>query len=357
VSLQSLADALIREASTLLASVATRDGSRMPLSRVPDRLFHGLACELHSMQVRRRVAADMFGMVPRAYLRKVRRAEDSVTDYGYSLWQAVYEFIAGTQGVELAALGKRFRRDDEGVLRGVLSDLRESGLVTTVGRGPSTEYRATTGRELGARLATRRDGSDELVWAVIYREGPLYRETLKQVVGLADADLDAILLRLKEDGRIYERPKRDRILLCSASSVPDHEAPESWEATFFEHFHAAVRTLSTLLSRPEAENTAIGTFTFNLWPGHPLAGDVERLLVSTRAEANALRARIDAVNANTTPPRFQRVMLYLGMCEDRPRVIESPSTASPEGLDDPELEQADELEGSGPSAARGSYPP
>lgn len=357
MSLQSLADALIREASTLIASVATRDGSRMPLSRVPDRLFHGLACELHSMQVRRRVAADMFGMVPRAYLRKVRRAEDSVTDHGYSLWQAVYEFIAGTQGVELAALAKRFRRDDEGVLRGVLSDLRESGLVTASGRGPSTEYRATTGRELGARLATRRDGSDELVWAVIYREGPLYRETLQQAVGLGDAELDAIVLRLKEDGRIYERPKRERVLLCSTSSVPDHEAPESWEAAFFEHFHAAVRTLATLLSRPEAENTAFGTFTFNLWPGHPLADDVERLMVRMRADAAQLRSRIDAVNASSSPPRFERVMLYLGMCEDRPRVIESPSTASPEGLEDLDLDQGDDLQVSGPSAERGSYPP
>ena len=316
----------------------------MPLSRVPDRLFHGLACELHSMQVRRRVAADMFGMVPRAYLRKVRRAEDSVTDHGYSLWQAVYEFIAGTQGVELSALAHRFRRDDEGVLRGVLSDLRESGLVSTRGRGPATEYHATTGQELGARLLTRRDGSDELVWAVIYREGPLYRETLQQAVGLGDVELDAILLRLKEEGRIYERPKRDRVLLCSTSSVPDHEAPESWEASFFEHFHAAVRTLSTLLSRPEAENTGIGTFTFQLWQGHPLAHEVEALLARTRTEANTLRARIDAVNAEASPRRYERVMLYLGMCEDRPRVIESPSTASPEGLEDLDREPIDELE-------------
>ena len=348
MSLQSLADALIREASTLIASVATREGSRMPLSRVPDRLFHGLASELHSMQVRRRVAADMFGMVPRAYLRKVRRAEDSVTDHGYSLWQAVYEFIAGTQGVELSALVKRFRRDDEGVLRGVLSDLRESSLVSAEGRGPSTLYRATTGSELGARLATRRDGSDELVWAVIYREGPLYRETLQQAVGLGDVELDAILLRLKEDGRIYERPKRDRVLLSSASSVPDHEARESWEAAFFEHFHAAVRTLSTLLSRPEAENTAIGTITFNLWAGHPLAAEVEHLLTRMRADANALRAQIDAINAgHPAPARFERVMLYVGMCEDRPRIIESPSTAAPDGLDDLDLEQGDDLQPAG----------
>ena len=340
MSLQSLARALIRDTTTLLAAVATRGGARMPLGPLADRLFHGLACELHAKQIRRRVAADMFGMVPRAYLRKVRRAEESVTDYGYSLWQAAYEYIASTQGVELAELTRRFHRDDEGVLRGVLSDLRESGLVEVSAQTP-TRYVASSGRELGARLARGTGGSDELVWAVIYREGPLYRETLQQVVGLPDVELDAILLRLKEAGRTFERSKRDRVLLCSATTVPDLDAPEHWEALVFEHYHAVVRTLATSLATPDAENTAAATFTFDLWPGHPMAGDVERLFQSMRAEAAELRGRLDAFNAKQPPRGRERVMVYLGMCEDRPRVLESPSTLTPTAFHerDPELEE------------------
>lgn len=336
MSLQSLARALIRDTTTLVAAIATKDGARMPLGPLGDRLFHGLACELHAKQIRRRVAADMFGMVPRAYLRKVRRAEESVTDYGYSLWQAVYEYIASTQGVELAELTRRFHRDDEGVLRGVLSDLRESGLVEVSSQNQLTRYVASSGRELGARLARGRGGSDELVWAVIYREGPLYRETLQQVVGLPDAELDAILLRLKDAGRIFERPKRERVLLCSATTVPDLDAPEHWEALVFEHYHAVVRTLAASLASSDAENTAAATFTFDLWPGHPMAGEVERLFQRMRADVAALRARMDAFNA---PARGrERVMLYLGMCEDRPRVIESPSTLTPMTFHDPDAE-------------------
>jgi hypothetical protein len=327
VSLQSLARALVRDTTTLVAAVATRDGSRMPLGPLSERFFHGLACELHAMQIRRRVAADMFGMVPRAYLRKVRRAEESMTDHGYSLWQAVYEFIASTQGVELVELARRFHRDDEGVLRGVLSDLRENGLVDATGRGGTTVFTATAGSELEARA--QRDGSDELVWAVIYREGPLYRETLKQVVGLADKELEGCLTRLKEAGRIYERPKRDRTLLCSATTVPDLDTSEHWEAAVFEHYHAVVRALTTLLTKPGAESTGAATLTFNLWAGHPMAVDVERLFQGMRAEATALRSRIDAFNATQPPRRHERVNVYLGMCEDRPRVIESPSTMNP----------------------------
>lgn len=338
MSLQSLARALLRDTTTLLAAVATQNGARMPLGPLGDRLFHGLACELHAKQIRRRVAADMFGMVPRAYLRKVRRAEESVTDYGYSLWQAVYEYIASTQGVDLSELTRRFHRDDEGVLRGVLSDLRESGLVEVSQQQQLTRYVASSGRELGARLARGTGGSDELVWAVIYREGPLYRETLQQVVGLPDPELDAILLRLKEAGRIFERPKRERILLCSATTVPDLDAPEHWEALVFEHYHAVVRTLTTSLGSPDAENTAAATFTFDLWPGHPMAADVDRLFQNMRGEVAALRARLDAFNAKQAPRGRERVMIYLGMCEDRPRVIESPSTLTPTAFHDPDPE-------------------
>lgn len=332
MSLQSLSRALIRDTATLVAAVATRESARMPLGPLADRFFHGLACELHAMQIRRRVAADMFGMVPRAYLRKVRRAEESVTDHGYSLWQAVYEYIASTQGVELIELTRRFHRDDEGVLRGVLSDLRESGLVDSAGRGGSSVFTATAGSELGARLAQRDGSSDELVWAVIYREGPLYRETLNQVVGLPDAELEGILLRLKESGRIYERPKRDRVLLCSTTTVPDLDTAENWEASVFEHYHAVTRALSTLLVKPLAENTAAATLTFNLWPGHPMAVEVERMYQTMRSDATALRARVDAFNATSPPRRLERVVVYLGMCEDRPRVVESPSTLSPTGF-------------------------
>jgi hypothetical protein len=339
MSLQSLARALIRDTSMLVAAVATRDGARMPLGPLGDRLFHGLACELHAKQIRRRVAADMFGMVPRAYLRKVRRAEESVTDHGYSLWQAVYEHIASTQGVDLAELSRRFHRDDEGVLRGVLSDLRESGLVEVTAQQPP-RYVASNGRELGARLTRARQasGSDELVWAVIYREGPLYRETLQQVVGLPDAELDAIVLRLKEAGRIFERPKRERILLCSASTVPDLDAPEHWEALVFEHYNAVVRTLTTQLATQDAENTASATFTFNLWPGHPMGHEVEKLFQQLRSEVSALRSRIDQFNAQQPPRRHERLMLYLGMSEDRPRVVESPSTMTPTAFHDPDAE-------------------
>jgi hypothetical protein len=116
------------------------------------------------------------------------------------------------------------------------------------------------------------------------------------------------------------------------------DAPEHWEALVFEHYHAVVRTLATSLATPDAENTASATYTFDLWPGHPMAHEVEKLFQNVRAEVSALRGRIDAHNAKQPARRYERVMMYLGMCEDRPRVIESPSTVTPTAFHDPDAE-------------------
>jgi hypothetical protein len=69
-----------------------------------------------------------------------------------------------------------------------------------------------------------------------------------------------------------------------------------------------------------------------------MSGEVERLFQSMRADVAALRGRLDAFNAQQPVRARQRVMLYLGMCEDRPRVIESPSTLTPTAFHDPDPE-------------------
>jgi hypothetical protein len=99
-----------------------------------------------------------------------------------------------------------------------------------------------------------------------------------------------------------------------------------------------------LLARPQAENTATATVTFNVGPGHALEPKVERLFVRFRAEAEALRARVDAHNQTRLSGKPERVVLYLGMCEDRPRVMESPSTLVPAGLANTHGDSDDEVE-------------
>jgi hypothetical protein len=329
MSLGLLMDALVREASGLIAAVATHQGARVPLSQVSERLFHGLATELEKLNVKRRVGADMFAMAPRAYIRKLRRAEESATDRGRSLWEAVYEHIVAQGQIPLSALGERFHRDDGEVLRGVLSDLRESGMVDVSGRGPGALYSAGTGAELGARLGTDPAGTDELLWAVIYREAPVSKLALQRLGAISPAELDLALQRLVTAGRVSEDADGSEVVYRSSLFTPPRADTHGWEGAIFDHFHAVVKTLYTFLTNPDAGASAASTYTFDLWPGHPMSGEVEALFSELRARASTMRESIDEYNRDNAQSRqTERTILYLGLCgEATPkRPTRAPST-------------------------------
>jgi hypothetical protein len=315
-NLRFLVDATVREAASLIVAVATHNGARTQLGQIGDRLVQGISTALQERGIRRRVGADMFGMAPRAYLRKVRRLEESATDGGRTLWEVVYEHIARSEGLTLGEIRRRFHRDDHDLLRGVLGDLKESGLVLVSGRGPKALCRAATGVELGKRLRQQGGGADDLVWAVIYREGPLSKQTLQRRGGLRAPELDGILERLVAANQVSEYVEKGITFYRSSLFTPRKGGEHGWEGAIFDHFHAVVKTLSTFLIRPEDEASAASTYTFDLWPGHPLAQEVERLFSELRSGASALRARIDRYNAEQAPRETQRTILYLGMCQE-----------------------------------------
>ena len=315
MSLGLLVDALLRESASLIAAAATHQGARVPLSQASERLFHGLATELSKLNVKRRVGADMFAMAPRAYVRKLRRAEESATDRGRSLWEAVYEYIVAQDGVALSAIGERFHRDDGEVLRGVLNDLRESGLVDVSGRGPAALYRAVTGAEVGARLSSDPAGTDELLWAVIYREAPVSKLDLQRLGAISPSELERALSRLVAQGRVSEDRSGTEPVYRSSLFTPPRADTHGWEGAIFDHFHAVVKTLYTFLTNPDAAASAASTYTFDLWPGHPMASDVEALFTELRARASALRESIDQYNRdNASSRQTERTILYLGLC-------------------------------------------
>ncbi|HKP59294.1 MAG TPA: hypothetical protein VJV78_21370 [Polyangiales bacterium] len=86
-----LIDAVVRQTTVLIAQLATSGGIRAPLSHIANQVFVELANELAAQGVSRKVSADMFGMALRAYVRKVRRLNDSETEQGRTLWKAVLD--------------------------------------------------------------------------------------------------------------------------------------------------------------------------------------------------------------------------------------------------------------------------
>jgi hypothetical protein len=107
----------------------------------------------------------MFGMALRAYVRKVQRLGESTTFRGRSLWQSILDFIADRGMVTRREVLERFHRDDETLVRGVLHDLVESGLMFSSGLGDGAVFRPPSDEELRNARMQLGGGTDELVWA------------------------------------------------------------------------------------------------------------------------------------------------------------------------------------------------
>jgi hypothetical protein len=217
MTIEPLIHAIVRQTTILIAQLATARGIRAPLAQIANQVFLDLVGELERQGVSRKVSADMFGLGLRTYRRKIQQLSESSTERGRSLWEAILEHVRERGLVTRAEFLDRFPRDDEASVRAVLHDLCESQLVFVSGTGPNTTYRAASEEELSA-LQRRRgpDGADELLVALMYREGPL---TLKEIASRAQADPSAVEAGLEERA-LPQRTARGRTLL----STPGGEA-------------------------------------------------------------------------------------------------------------------------------------
>jgi hypothetical protein len=313
MNLQLLIDSILRQTTVLIAQLATAQGVRAPLANVANQVFLELANELNEQGVSRKVCADMFGMALRTYLRKIQRLSESSTDQGRSLWEAVLSYLDQQGMATRAEVLGRFHRDDAELVKGVLHDLCESALVFRTGTGPGTAYRITRQEELGLlRAKDEGSGYDELVWALIYREGPLGREALGKLTRAKD--LDAVLARLVGAGRVCEQPGPEPRFAATEFFVP-RDAQVGWEAAVFDHFQALVKTIAAKLNDDGARRDQVGgsTYSFDVWPGHPLESEALEQLRTFRERSSSLRERIRAFNDGARrPEKFWTVTLYAG---------------------------------------------
>jgi hypothetical protein len=319
MTIELLIHAIVRQTTILIAQIATSRGARAPLAQIANQVFLDLVAELERQGVSRKVSADMFGLGLRTYRRKIQRLSESSTERGRSLWDAVLDYVR-TQGLASRMdVLTRFRQDDEAQVRAVLHDLCESQLVFSSGSAANTVFRAASDEELLA-LQQRRgnEGSDELLVALFYREGPL---TVKEIASRAQTDpslIEAGLSRLSEAGRI-ERIEQDGETLYKAGTlVIPLGAAIGWEAAVFDHFKALATTIIGRVqenrSAPELTDRIGGsTYTIDVWDGHPLAEEVCGTLARLRTSLGELRARVTEFNeAHELPETYKRAVIYVG---------------------------------------------
>lgn len=123
-----------------IARLATAGGARASLSRVIDQAFLVLASELERQGVTKSVIADMFGMTPRTYHRRVCHARRQHAERR-TLSEAVLELVRVSQPVSAHAVQQHFLRHSGELVAGALNDLIHSGVATRRGWGDTAVYR------------------------------------------------------------------------------------------------------------------------------------------------------------------------------------------------------------------------
>jgi hypothetical protein len=316
-----LIEAIVRQMTVLLAELATSGGLRSPLANVADQVFIELARELDAHGVSRTVSADMFGMALRTYLRRIRRYDESVTQQGTSLWEAVLAYVEEQGVVSRNDVLHRFSGDEDALVRGVLQDLTDTGLVFRSGVRDTTVYRCTKPDELKqARVATGQDALDAMVWALVRREGPVSLDALASRTALRQDDLVRTLARLVEVARVEIATGPSGSTYRSRSLVVPLGAQSGWEAAVYDHFHAMVKTVVCKLRHdtglaPGGDRVGGSTYSFAVWDGHPLANRVYAQLSQFRNATTALREAVDAFNEeHGLAARRDRVTVYMGQC-------------------------------------------
>jgi hypothetical protein len=316
---QVLIDAIVRQTTVFLARLSTVDGVRSPLGHIANDVFVGLVSELESQGVSNKVIADMFGLALRSYRQKVQRLGESATTRGVTLWSAVQTFLAERGSATRGEVLEQFRHDEEASVRGILKDLEDSGFVVRSGRAEETRYRLATAEELldfgSARAGNTHEAQTSLVWVQIYREGPLDRKRLSQLIPLSTAAIDAAIESLLSDGRVHSEARGSEEVFTTQEVLIPVGATAGWEGAVVDHHRAVLSAIAAKLEvRSSTPSDEVGgtTLTFDLWPGHPREAEVRSLLRSTRARVLPLWDEVSEYNRAHPEAESYQVHYYCG---------------------------------------------
>lgn len=319
MDVRHLIDSIVQRTMVLIAQLATTEGSRTPLVHVADQVFLELIKELEQQGVRKKVVADMFGLALRGYQRRVQRVVDGSADSGVTLRDSILAWLQDRDAVSRETLLTRFRHADDAVVKAIMADLVEQGLVFRAGAGSRAIYRAASSGEIELRSDPNTVELASIIWLTVYRYGPLTLEELAERHKRVAVDLiERLVGALVTEGRVTVHGDTTRSY-SARHFLPNASADAPWAAAVSDHFDALITTLCRSISKDSAHpwSGSIGgsTYSFDLWPGHPYEEQVLRLLKVWRGEISKLRAEVTAFNDAHPPPEPSAVMratLYFG---------------------------------------------
>ncbi|MGC4087440.1 MAG: hypothetical protein QM756_06030 [Polyangiaceae bacterium] len=130
-------------------------------------------------------------------------------------------------------------------------------------------------------------------------------------------DVAPVVKRLIEAGRVEQNPSGQ---LATRDFVVPLGSSVGFEAAVFDHVQAVVQTICQRLNlaafgSDRADVVGGSTYTFDVWPGHPLEAEVKAQLARVRRDCGELRQRVDEHNRGVERrPNYEQVITYVGQC-------------------------------------------
>ena len=320
-----LIDEVIKALSQLIAQLATASQERAPLRASGDRFFVQLNRALLDTGLTKNVVADMFGLTPRTYHRRVRALLDSEPER-HSVWLSVLDFVSASAPVSQARVLARFGAEDDQIVRSVINDLARSGLIARDGYGDQASLLSTSDERARQILASDDAlARENIVWLRIYRRGPIDEACLRQECDLEPSALSEHLAALQKSNRIRAIQTAAGVsYTCDQLHIPVNTL-HGWEAAVLDHFQAMVTALCLKLGASKTPGGApiagVGgaTYSFDVSPQHPLYDEATSLLERVRRDCSELRNRVDARDSAPSPDletTYERVVFYFGQYID-----------------------------------------
>ncbi|MEN9577251.1 MAG: hypothetical protein RJA70_260 [Pseudomonadota bacterium] len=306
-----LIDDIVRQTTILIAQLSTAAGDRSPLSHVADQVFLELSRELEAQGVKRKVAADMFGLALRSYQLKVQRLGSTPLTQP-SLWQTVHEkLLSGSHTrKELETILPAHKPED---VAAVLNDMVSSGLAYSTGRGFEAVFGLTS--DADRKRVSASLSEDELVdqiWFMVATGDVSQRERLLERVSASPESIDAAIQVLLSDQRLNET---GGVLSTSQLLIPV-DAEQGWEVAVCDHYRAVATAIAAKLKDPRSRASDLvggATLSFTVHEAHPFKSTVEGLLKRTRSDVDAIWQAVANYNTAHPPPESaSKVTFYFG---------------------------------------------
>ena len=239
---------IIRASAKLIARAATREGIRRPLGWVLDELFHGLAEELEARGVSRRVAADMFAMSKRTYLRKARSAADQIDTPGLSLWWLIRSAL-DEGAMTREQLMARFSRRPGELIASVIRDMERQQWISKNAAG------GFTNQPLRGVLTTTH--VQDLLMAN-RSMNILTDDECKAIAGLSDSEYEELVNEIERDGGTHLKITNEQGRWLAATRVVELSAEVLQGAIDGTRSNGLITMWMVELEEGESESPALG---------------------------------------------------------------------------------------------------